>query len=225
MAGVTRFSDHLRALAGPAWEAQREHPFVRGIAEGCISEERFRHWVRQDYRFLVEYCRLFALGAARAPDLDTLARFGDLLQATARTEMELHRTFAAEFGISLEGMEREPMSPTTQGYTDFLLRTATLGDFGELAAALLPCMWGFSELGLAMAAGGLPEEPRCRAWVESYASPEFAELAAWCRDLVDRLAADAGAEARARMEAAFVTSSRYELAFWEMAWRLERWQV
>jgi thiaminase len=25
------------------------------------------------------------------------------------------------------------------------------------------------------------------------------------------------------MAAAFLTSSRYELAFWEMAWTLERW--
>lgn len=225
MAGVTRFSDRLRALADPVWSAQREHPFVRAIAEGTVSEDRFRHWVRQDYRFLVEYCRLFALGAARAPDLDTVARFADLLQATARIEMDLHRGFAAEFGISLEEMEREPMAPTTQAYTDFLLRTAALGDFAELAAALLPCMWGFSELGLGLAERGLPDEPRCRAWVDSYASPEFAELAGWCRELVDRLAEEAGPKARLRMEAAFLTSSRYELAFWEMAWRLERWPV
>ena len=37
------------------------------------------------------------------------------------------------------------------GYTDFLLRTAALGDSGELVAALLPCMWGYSELGQGLA--------------------------------------------------------------------------
>jgi hypothetical protein len=30
---------------------------------------------------------------------------------------------------------------------------------------------------------------------------------------------------RRRMEAALLTSSRYELAFWEIAWRRERWPV
>jgi thiaminase len=83
--GREPFSAHLRRLAEPVWRAQHEHPFIRGIGDGSLDLERFRHWVRQDYRFLVEYCRLFGLAAARAPDLETLTRFADLLQATART--------------------------------------------------------------------------------------------------------------------------------------------
>ena len=115
------------------------------------------------------------------------------------------------------------MAPTTRGYTDFLLRVAATGDFAELASALLPCMWGFSEIGRRLAAQPRPADARYAAWVEMYADPEFAALADWCRELVDRLAEEAGPAARERMAAAFVTSSRYELAFWEMAWTLERW--
>lgn len=220
-----RFTDHLRALAEPVWRAQHEHPFVRGIGDGTLDLERFTHWVRQDYRFLIEYCRLFGLAAARAPDLATLARFADLLQATARTEMELHRSYAREFGISPEELEREEMAPTTRAYTDFLLRVAAIGDFAELAAALLPCMWGFSEIGCALKARGLPPEPRYAKWIEMYADPEFAALADWCRGLVDRLAEEAPPQTRRRMEEVFLTSSRYELAFWQMAWERERWPV
>jgi len=207
------------------WQAQRLHPFVQGIGDGSLDLERFRHWVRQDYRFLVEYCRLFGLAAARAPDLDTLIRFAELLQVTARTEMDLHRSYAAELGITPAELEREPMAPTTRAYTDFLVRVAATGDFGELAAALLPCMWGFSEIGQALAAEGLPAEPRYAKWIRMYADPEFAALAAWCRQLVDRLAAGADDSGRRRMEQAFLTSSRYEYLFWEMAWRLETWPV
>ncbi len=220
-----RFTDHLRALAEPVWRAQHEHPFVRGIGDGTLDLEKFKHWVRQDYRFLIEYCRLFGLAAARAPDLATLTRFADLLQATARTEMELHRSYAREFGITPEELEREEMAPATRAYTDFLLRVAATGDFVELAAALLPCMWGFSEIGCALKARGLPPEPRYAKWVEMYADPEFAALAEWCRELVDRLAAGAPPDVHRRMEQAFLTSSRYELAFWQMAWEQERWPV
>jgi thiaminase/transcriptional activator TenA len=220
-----RFTDRLRRVAEPVWQAQHEHPFVRGIGDGTVPVEPFMHWVRQDYLFLIEYCRLFALAAARSPDLETLARFADLLQTTAHTEMSLHRAYAAEFGISGAELERETMAPTTRAYTDFLLRVAALADFAEMTAALLPCMWGFSEIGQALAARGVPAEPRCAKWVEMYADPEFAALAEWCRALVDRLAAEAGPEGRRRMESAFLTSSRHELAFWEMAWRLERWTV
>jgi len=181
--------------------------------------------VRQDYLFLVEYCRLFGLAAARAPDLDTLTRFADLLQATARTEMNLHRAYAAEFGIAADALETEAMAPTTRAYTDFLVRIAATGDFAELAAALLPCMWGFAEIGQTLAERGLPAEPRYVKWIRMYADPEFAGLARWCRELVDRLAAGADDSVRGRMEEAFVTSSRYEYLFWEMAWRLETWPV
>jgi thiaminase/transcriptional activator TenA len=219
------FSARLRRLGDAVWRAQHEHPFVRGIGDGSLDLERFRHWVRQDYRFLIEYCRLFGLAAARAPDLDTLVRFAELLQATARTEMDLHRAYAGELGITPGDLEREPMAPTTRAYTDFLVRVAATGDFAELAAALLPCMWGFSEIGQTLAARGLPAEPRFAKWIRAYADPEFAALAGWCRELVDRLAAGADAPGRRRMEEAFLTSSRYEYLFWEMAWRLETWPV
>lgn len=218
-----RFTEHLRRLVDPIWVAQHAHPFVRGIGDGSLDVERFAFWIRQDYLFLIEYCRLFALAAARAPDLTTIGRFADLLQATAHTEMDLHRGYAAQFGISQAALEQESMAPTTRGYTDFLLRVATTGDFAELAAALLPCMWGFSEIGRRLAEQPRPSDARYAAWVEMYADPEFAALAEWCRDLVDGLAADAGPEARRRMEQAFVTSSRYELAFWDATHKMERW--
>jgi thiaminase (transcriptional activator TenA) len=217
------FSDQLRAAAADVWEAQHAHPFVRGIADGSLPVERFAHYVRQDYLFLVEYARMLALGAARATDVETMRRFADLAQAILGEEMELHRAFAREFGISESQLEAEPAAPTTQAYTDFLVRTAALGDAGELAAALLPCMWGYAELGQRLAAVGAPADERYARWIETYASPDFEELAAWCRGLVDRLGAAAGDEGRARMTRAFVICSRYELAFWEMGWTLERW--
>jgi thiaminase (transcriptional activator TenA) len=209
------FSAELRRVADPIWQAQHDHPFVRGIGDGTVDVERFERWLRQDYRFLVEYCRVFALAAARSPDLTTLRRFAELLQATAVTEMELHRSYAAEFGITADELEAEEMAPVTRGYTDFLVRTAAVGEFAELVAALLPCMWGYSEIGRRLAERGRPGDPRCAAWIEAYADPGFTELAGWCRDLVDGLAEESGPSVRARMREAFLTSSRYELAFWD----------
>lgn len=136
-----RFSDQLRQAAAGIWEAQHEHPFVCGIRDGTLDPERFRFYVRQDYLFLIEYGRLLALACARAPRLELRERFADLAQSTLRTEMDLHRAYAAEWGISRESLESERPHAVTRGYTDFRLRTAALGDFGELVAALLPCMW------------------------------------------------------------------------------------
>lgn len=218
-----RFTDRLYRLALPVWEAQHSHPFVQGIGDGSLDIEKFKFWVRQDYLFLIDYARLLALAVARAPDLDSMRRFADLVHGALNVEMDLHRSYAAEFGIPIAELEAEEKAPTTRGYTDFLLRVAALDDFSGLIAALLPCMWGFSDLGQRLAQGPGPADERYAKWIEMYSSEEFAELAVWCRSLVDRVAAGLPEDTLRRMEDAFLTSSRYELLFWEMAWRRERW--
>ena len=220
-----RFTERLRRAAAPVWQAQHDHPFIRGIGDGTLDLAVFRHWVRQDYRFLIDYARALATAAARAPELDAMTRLAALANETLATEMSLHRSYAAEFGVGEAELEREPMSPTCRAYTDFLVRVAATGGFAELVGAILPCMWGFSELGIALAERGRPADRRYAAWIDMYASDEFAELAGWCRDLLDRAAEGLPERELAAVEDAFVTSSRYELLFWEMAWTQEVWPV
>jgi len=136
---MLRFTDRLHELAEPIWEAQHAHPFVRGIGDGTLDVEKFKFWVRQDYLFLIDYARLLSMAVVKTPDLPTMRRFAALVQSTLDVEMELHRAYAAGFGISLHELEAETKAPTTQAYTDFLLRAAS-GDYTELLAALLPCM-------------------------------------------------------------------------------------
>lgn len=219
------FVESLEPEAERIWDAIHEHPMVRGIGEGTLDEEPFRYWVRQDYVYLIEYNRVFAFGAARAPDLARMERFADLLSETVSTEMDLHRSYAAEFGISEAELETTEPSPTTRAYTDFLVRTAATGGFGELVAALLPCMWGFNDTGRRLAEAGLPDHEGYARWIETYSSPEFTELAEWCRALMDEVAAGADDARRERYREAFLTSARYEYLFWDAAWNGEEWPL
>lgn len=219
------FTGRLRQSADAIWQAQHDHPLVRGLGDGSLDPEIFGFWLRQDYLFLIDYARLFAQAVVRAPDLAAMIRFSRLLHETLTREMDLHRSFVADFGITVEDLEREEKVPTTQGYTDFLLRTAATGDYAELLGALLPCIWGYSEIGQRLGQVPPPDDARYRAWIATYADPEFAKLARWCRDLTDRACARLPESALARVERAFLTSSQYELAFWEMAWTRESWPV
>jgi len=219
------FSEELREEADPVWEAIVDHPMVQGIGDGTLDEEPFKQWVRQDYVYLIEYGRVFALGAANAPTLERMGTFAELLDETINTEMDLHRSYAAEFGISEAELEATEPTPTTRAYTDFLVRVAATGTFGDLVAALLPCMWGFNETGRRLAEGGKPDHEQYRDWIEMYSSEEFTELAAWCRDLMDDVAAEATDRERDRYRNLFVTSSRYEYLFWDAAYKQEEWPV
>ena len=219
-------SEELRRRAVQIWEAEREHPFILGIGDGTLPLDRFRYYMRQDYLFLIEYCRSLALAVAKAGRLDDMGWFARLLRETLNTEMALHRGFAQEFGISTQELESAAPSPTTHAYTRHLLRTAYSGNLGQITASLLPCQWGYCELGQHLVSQGMPtEQPLYVKWIEAYNSPEFAELAQWLRDLLDRLGQEASVGEKHRIEETFLTSSRYEYLFWDAAYRMEEWPV
>jgi thiaminase/transcriptional activator TenA len=219
------FIDELRTLAAPVWDATLEHPMVEQLGEGTLDEAPFVYWVKQDYVYLIEYSRMFAHGAAGAPDLDRMGTFAELLDETINTEMDLHRSYAAEFDISEAELEATEPSPTTRAYTDFLVRVAAEGSFGDLVAALLPCMWGFNVTGRRLADRGKPDHQQYADWIEMYAGEEFTELAEWCKGLMNDVAAESTEDELDRYRDLFVTSSRYEYMFWDAAWRQEEWPV
>ncbi len=201
------------------------HPFVRGISTGDLPRASFVYYFRQDYLFLLEYSRVLALGVTRAHDLELMELFSELVHETLHGEMDLHRGFAERLGISREELEVTPISPTTHAYTRHLLAVAHGGTIAELMASLLPCQWGYREIGLALAKAGLPGDPLYAEWIEMYSGPEFGELAERLRDTFDRVAARASTDELARIDTIFLASSRYEYGFWDAADRLEAWPV
>ncbi len=216
-------SMRLHAAALPLWEAQLEHPFVRGIGDGTLEEERFRRWVLQDYLYLKEFARIFAWAVAKTDRLESMGWYATVLDMTLNTEMALHRSYAERFGISQEELEAEEMWPTTRAYTDFLVRTAADGSMADLLAALLPCAWGYIVIGKALAEGDRPSDARYADWIDQYASEEFEEAGTWLRGELDRVAGSPDEATVRRLEKIFLLSSRYELRFWDMCWNGEDW--
>ncbi|KAB8179400.1 TenA family protein [Microbispora catharanthi] len=197
-------SADLHAIGRPMLDAQLAHPTVRGISAGDLPETVFRSWLEQDYLFLLDYVRVFSRLAWQAPDAH-LGDLVDLAHATWHDELDLHRSLAAGFGADLDGAVK---GPACAAYTSFLLESAA--DYGEGLAALYPCMWGYSTLGLILAADP-PAEPRYRAWVDTYADPGFAALAARIAVMIDEAAPDP-----ARARELFVRGMEHELAFWDV---------
>ncbi|MGI5162303.1 TenA family protein [Microbispora sp. CA-102843] len=197
-------SADLHAIGRPMLDAQLAHPTVRGIAAGDLPEPVFRSWLEQDYLYLLDYVRVFSRLAWQAPDTH-LGDLVDLAYATWHDELDLHRSLSAEFGADLDGAVK---GPACAAYTAFLLESAA--DYGEGLAALYPCMWGYSTLGRLLAADP-PAEPRYRAWVDTYADPGFAALAARIAVMIDEAAPDP-----ARARELFVRGMEHELAFWDV---------
>jgi thiaminase/transcriptional activator TenA len=214
-------SQRLRDASSETWEACFAHPFVQAIGRGDLEEEAFRRFLVQDYLFLIDYARALAFASARASELEAQTWFAKLLHATLDVEMDMHRRLCRDWGIAPSDLERAQPLPTTVGYTSFLVRTAVAADIGDLAASLLPCQWGYADIGARLKEQGLPHHARYAAWIESYADQDYQELTEWLRRFVDGRHVDDVTYLRWRD--IFRTTLRYELAFWEMAWSGERW--
>ncbi|MDI3269784.1 MAG: thiaminase II [Bacillota bacterium] len=219
------FAKELRRQTDGIWQAIFHHPFVMGMGDGTLPERKFRYWLHQDYLYLKEYARMFALGAAKAPDLETMGWFARLFDGIVNFEMEGHRRYAQRFGLSLKELEEGEMAPTGRSYTRELLYTSWSGSLGELTASLLPCLEGYAETADHLRARGLPENPFYREWIEMYTSREFKALGQYCGGLLDRLAEGRLQEELTLWKDRYVHSARYEYLFWEMCWQEETWPV
>jgi thiaminase (transcriptional activator TenA) len=217
------FAGHLREQTDPLWQAVHRHPFVKGIGGGTLSDDRFVFYLRQDYVYLIEFCRVLAAATARTEDLEAMRFFSRLLQATLHTEMELHRRTCAAFGIDAGDLERTEPALVTTAYASTLLRTAYEGTASDVIAALLPCYAGYVEIAERLGEAGLPAERHCRDWVESYSSPEMRDSVEWLVRRLNGCAHHASPADRNRWLRLYRISARFELLFFEMAWEKSSW--
>jgi thiaminase/transcriptional activator TenA len=229
MARQTRsISARLRDVARPIWEKQLEHPFVRGLCNGTLPREVFEFYIRQDARFLDQMVKAFGFAVTKAGRPEDMQHFGERLLHTLEVEKALHYTYTEQFGLTVDEMRQTPMAPTNYAYTRHLLVVAQSHSLAALITAVLPCAWIYSEVGqyFTTLLGGPPSatHPYC-AWIGTYSSPEFAEVGAWLRARLEELTADSGETELQALEDIFLTSSRYEYMFWDMAWRREGWPV
>jgi thiaminase/transcriptional activator TenA len=215
----------LQEAAAPIRERILAHPFVRGLGDGTLPGDQYQYYLKQDYLFLIEYCRVLALASARAADLAVAARFSDLLNQTLNVEMDLHRETCWACGISPEALEDTRPAPTTLAYTNHLRVVAETSDLTAIVTAILPCAHGYWEIATALRARGLPRVPAYENWIKAYTADEYAAAAQWLAGLLDRLGEEASRDAEAALRTIFLTGARYEYLFFDMAQRMEEWPI
>lgn len=216
---MNRWSDSAWEAARPVYEKILEHPFVRALADGTLSAERFRFYLRQDALYLDGYARRLAHIAARLGRKEHTEAFLRFAADGIAVERALHEQF-----LGGEHPAPEEISPACLLYTSVLESQATAPVEVE-AAAVLPCFVVYQRVGEAIHAQQQGTENPYRQWIETYADPAFAASTAEATAICDALADAAGDATRRRMTDIFVRCTRMEWLFWESAWQLETWKI
>lgn len=211
--------DAWRADAAGPWRDYTHHRFVQGLAAGTLPRPAFLAYLVQDYRFLIHFSRAWALGIVKAATLDEMRACSATVHALVDGEMALHVGICAAAGIAEAELEAAEEAPENLAYTRYVLESGYSGDFLDLLAALAPCVLGYGEIGLRLAAEAAPDTPYAD-WIATYGGEDFQQT---CRDVgalldgaVARRLGDAPETLPRWDELArrFATATRLEVAFW-----------
>ena len=139
--------------------------------------------------------------------------------------MALHRKTCAAFGITVEDLKATEPAMIMTAYTNLLVRTCYEGTLIDILAVLLPCASGYVEIGQRLKAGGMPEDPHYRDWINTYTGEEFVSLADWLKQKFNQQALNITEPSKDRLKNLYLSSVRFEYLFFEMSWNRETWPL
>ncbi|UDL06162.1 thiaminase II [Marinobacter sp. CA1] len=217
-----QFED-LKKSCPTEWRDYIEHSFVQQLGDATLATEAFQHYLKQDYLFLIQFARAFALAAYKSPTLADLKQAKEGLEAIVDTELDLHISYCDEWGISEAELAELPEARATLAYTRYVLDTGNRGDLLDLHVALSPCMVGYGEIANWLNSRSTTirgDRNPYDAWMAMYESDDFQEaMQAEVEWLNERLAEVSPARFE-QLTRIFRDATRLEIDFWNMGLNL-----
>ncbi|KFA97314.1 thiaminase II [Vibrio sp. ER1A] len=201
------------------WLAYTEHDFVKQLAVGTLAQQAYLHYLKQDFLFLKQYARAYALAIYKAKTLAQMREAVPSVEALLNSEIGHHVTYCQQWGITEADMEAEVEDFGTVAYTRYVLDAGMTGELVDLYAALAPCAIGYAVIGdnLLKSADTMLENNPYRSWIELYGSEEFQSGVQTSIKRLDVLLKDIDLQSQRAQEIihVFKTATRMEIAFWQ----------
>ncbi|MBQ6929866.1 MAG: thiaminase II [Oscillospiraceae bacterium] len=216
-------TEKMLAASAEIWQKYTKHPFVLGIQNGTLDREKFRYYIIQDYLYLEDYAKTFAVGVAKAKSLETANLFAKYI-GVMNGELDVHKGYLARLGVTQQEIERTPRALDNLSYTSYMLRVAYEEGEAEILAAVLACACSYEFIAKNMVKSNPSATEDCfyGDWTRGYISPGYSEENAVLIKKMNRLSAHCTEKQIQHLVDIFVACSRYELAFWDMSWNLSR---
>ena len=214
---MTRFTEHLRDLAGSKWDAVIKHKFTDELAAGTIADGVLARYLVQDHRFLDSFVVLLASMVAAAPTLaDRIPGCQFLALITGRENTYFERSFEA-LGVDEATRTSSPDAEPTTAF-NALMREAATASYPEMLAVLVVAEWSYQLWGERVLPFAAKEPFTCREWVDLHSGEYFGSVVEYLRGLLDATEATLSDAERAAVERAFLKAVDVEFAFFENAY-------
>lgn len=195
---------------------------MTGIKTGTLDTKKFRWYIIQDYWYLMEYTKVFAVGIAKSKSVEVMKLFAKYIQAILDGEVNVHNGYMADFGITEAELEQTPIAQDNRSYTAYMLSVAYKGGEAEILTAIFSCAYSYEVIARKIVEDcpSAPEHPLYGRWVRGYITERYTGNNARLMEMLEQLTADYTESQLRYLKEIFVACSRYEAAFWDMAWNL-----
>lgn len=214
-------TQQLLDYAAEVWTAYNEHPFVLGIQNGTLEREKFRFYMIQDYLYLGDYAKIFALGVAKATNLSNAMLFSQYI-SVMNGELNVHSDYMARLGITQEDIDSAKRSLDSLSYTSYMLRVAYEETEVEIVAAILACAYSYEVIAKKMVENNpaAVDDEFYGSWISGYVSEEYSEENRVLIELLDDMTKSYTPAQTEHLKEVFLACSRYEMAFWDLSWNM-----
>lgn len=214
-------TQQLLDYAAGVWAAYNEHPFVLGIQNGTLEREKFRFYMIQDYLYLGDYAKIFALGVAKATSLSNAMLFSRYI-SVMNGELNVHSDYMARLGITQEDIDSAKRSLDSLSYTSYMLRVAYEETEVEIVAAILACAYSYEVIAKKMVENNpaAVDDEFYGSWISGYVSEEYSEENRVLIELLDDMTKSYTPAQIEHLKDVFLVCSRYEMAFWDLSWNM-----
>ena len=216
-----KWSETTWKAAEPVYKKILEQPFIQGLINGTLDNDKFTFYIQQDALYLAEYGKVLTGIASRLSKPEHIEAFIHFAGDSIAVEKALHESFVSK----TESSAKTEPSPSCLLYTSYLLRQLANSPVEVIAAAVLPCFWIYKKVGDYILANQTKGHNPYQSWIDTYGGEAFEDSVKMAIAICDELAEKCTEEQRKAMTEAYVMCSKMEWLFWDSAWHLEKWAI
>ncbi|MDQ7044833.1 MAG: thiaminase II [Sulfurimonas sp.] len=212
--------EQTRAKTENIFQEIISHDFVKELTSATLDKDTFGFYVNQDALYLSEYKKALVAVGSKCHKPEDTQFFYESATGIIQVEDALHKDFLEE-----KYVDATP-SPTCELYNSYLARIVNNKSVEVGVAAVLPCFTIYKEVGdFILDTQTNKDSNPYQAWIDTYASDEFALAVKQAISIVDTYALTASPQSLAKMEEVFIKTSKLEWMFWDSAYKQEAWKI
>ncbi|WP_092343750.1 TenA family protein [Candidatus Ichthyocystis sparus] len=212
---MSNFFDLVIEETGDIVKSIYDHPFIRELSVGSLSQELFTYYIEQDTYYLVEFSRCLSIIASKC-DSGNIKSFLSFAEEALGELEPIHNSFMNNKGNNINAI-----SPANLFYTSYLKSVCSMEPVSIGIAAVLPCFFIYRDVGSFISTNRIHDNPY-NQWIDAYANTYFSESVDKIIHISNQCALQESESNRQKMVIAAVRSSTLEFYFWDDAYHLRK---